>query len=102
MLELSRTEATSRVAELEWPEKVAGLLEVRADGEDLMDQILDTQDTVFAEVIFNYLIVSEWDALLLDLSIAALVDEVADSFDRGVAVCDIRFNDLDHFRCGFC
>lgn len=102
MLELSRTEATSRVAKLEWPEKVAGLLEVRADGEDLMDQILDTQDAVFAEVIFNYLIVSEWDALLVDLSITALVDEVADGFDRGVAVCDIRFNDLDHFRCSFC
>lgn len=102
MLELSRTEATGRVTELEWPEKIAGLLEVRADGEDLMDQILDTEDTVFAEVIFNYLVVGEWDALLLDLAIAALVDEVTDSFDRGVAVCNIRFDDLDHFRCGFC
>lgn len=102
MLELSCTEATSRVAELEWPEKVAGLLEVRSDGEDLMDQILDTEDTVFAEIIFNYLVVGEWDTLLLDLAIAALVDEVADGFDRGVAVCDIRFNDLDHFHCGFC
>lgn len=102
MLELSCTEATSRVAELEWPEKVAGLLEVRADGEDLMDQILDTEDTVFAEIILDYLVVGEWDTLLLDLAIAALVDEVADGFDRGVAVRDIRFNDLDHFHCGFC
>lgn len=102
MLELSRTEATGRVAELEWPEKVAGLLKVRADGEDLMDQILDTEDAVFAEVIFNYLVVGERDALLLDLAITALVDEVADGFNRGVAVCDIWFDDLDHFRCSFC
>lgn len=102
MLEFSRAEATGRVAELEWPEKVAGLLEVGADGEDLVDQILDTEDTVFAQVVFNYLVVGEWDALLLDFAIAALIDEVPNSFDRGITVCDVGFDDLDHFRCGFC
>ena len=67
-----------------------------------MDQILDTQDTEFSQVIFNYLVVREWDALLLDFAIAALIDEVPNGFDRGVAVCDVWFDDLDHFRCGFC
>lgn len=67
-----------------------------------MDQIFNTEDTVFAEVIFNYLVVGEGNALLLDFAIAALVDEVAHGFDRGVAVCDVGFDDLDHFRCSFC
>lgn len=67
-----------------------------------MDQILDTEDTVFAQVIFNYLVVGERDALLLDFAIAALVDEVPNGFDRGVAVCDVWLDDLDHLHCGFC
>ncbi len=41
-LNLRCAEATGGVVELEGPEEVAGLLEVGADGEDLVDQILQT------------------------------------------------------------
>ena len=39
--------AVSRSVKLEWPEEVVGLLEVRADGPNLVDQILNAVDAVF-------------------------------------------------------
>lgn len=39
--------ATVRVVELERPQEVGSLLEVRSDGEDLVNQVLDADDTVF-------------------------------------------------------
>ena len=35
--------------QFEWPEEVVSLLEVRANSPDLVDQILDTGDTVSTE-----------------------------------------------------
>ncbi len=40
--------AAVRVVELEGPEEVGRLLEVRADGENLVDQVLNANDAVFA------------------------------------------------------
>ena len=39
--------------------------------------------------------------MLVDLSVAALVDEVADGFDTGVAVGDVGFDYFEHFGGGF-
>ena len=46
VLELAGTEATSGVAELEGPQEVAGLLEVGANGVDLVDQVLHADNAV--------------------------------------------------------
>ena len=34
--------------QLEWPQEVGGLFEVWSNGEDLVDQVLHTDDTLFA------------------------------------------------------
>jgi hypothetical protein len=96
VLELARTETTSGVAELEGPEEVGGLLEVGADGEDLVDEILHADDAVLAEVLLNDGVVGESDALLVDLAISALVDELLDALEVGVTVSNPRLDDLDH------
>ena len=70
-------EATSWVRQLEWPEEVAGLLEVGADSEDLMDQVLHADDTELAQVVLDQLVIGQRDALLVDLAISTLVDELA-------------------------
>lgn len=41
VLEFSGSPTSKRVAELEWPQEVTCLLEVLADGENLVDKILD-------------------------------------------------------------
>ena len=103
MSELSRPESTSWIAQLERPEEVARLLEVGADGVDLMDQVLHAHDAVLAEMLLDDGIVGKRDALLLTrFGIAALVDELAHGFEVRVAVGDEGLDDLQHFRRGFC
>lgn len=100
VLELASTETTVGVGELEWPQEVVGLLEVGADSEDLVDEILHAHDTVLAQVVLNKLVVGQRDALLVDLSISSLVDEFADGLEVGVAVGDVWIDDRKHLLGG--
>ena len=102
-LELALAEAAGRVAQLEGPEEVRGLarasaactnvtsycltylLEVGANGEDLVYEVLNGEDVVLAEVLLDDLVVGERDALLVDLAVAALVDKLADGLEVRLA-----------------
>ena len=57
VLELPGAETTSRTGELKWPKEVAGLLEVGANGIDFVDQILNGDNTKFAELLLNQRVV---------------------------------------------
>jgi len=70
MLELPLSPSTSRVAQLERPQKVVGLLEVGSDGVNLMNQILNTLDSVLAQGIGDDCVVSQWDTGAVDFSVA--------------------------------
>ena len=94
MLKFACPEATGRVAQLEWPQEVARLLEIRADGEDLMDKILYTDNTVFAQVLLDESVVSEWDTLLVDFAVSTLVNELADGFEVWITVGNVGFDNL--------
>ena len=61
------------------------LLEVGANSEDLVHEILNREDVVLAESLFNNLVVGEGNTLLVDLAVAALVDELADGLQVGLA-----------------
>ena len=98
--ELPLVETASWIRQLEWPQKVARLLEVGTDGEDLVDQILRAHDAELAQVVLDQLIVGERDALLVDLAISTLVDELAHRLQVGVAVGDIWVDDCEHLLCG--
>jgi hypothetical protein len=96
VLEFTSTEATIGVVELEGPEEVGSLLEVGADSVDLVDQVFHADDAVLAKGILDELIVGQSDALLVDLSISTLVDELADGLKIGVAVGNIGVDDGQH------
>ena len=100
MSEFSGAETSSWVAELEGPQEVGGLLEVGADGVDLVDQILHADNAVLAETAFDESIVGEGNALLVDLSVSALVDEFTDGLQVGVSVGDPWLDDLEHLQGG--
>jgi hypothetical protein len=100
MPELPWAETTSGGGQLEWPQEVAGLLEVGANGVDLVDEVLDTDDAELAEVLLDEVVVGDREALLVDLSVTALVDELTDGLQVGVAVCDERLDDLQHLGGG--
>lgn len=100
VLELAGTEATSGVGQLEGPQEVAGLLEVGADGVDLVDQVLDADNAVLAKALLDDGVVGQRDALLVDLAVTALVDELADGLEVGVTVGNVGLDDLEHLRGG--
>lgn len=96
VLELPGAEATSGVGKLEGPEEVAGLLEVGANGVDLVDQVLNADNAELAEVLLNDGVVGKSNALLVNLAVTALVDELTDGLEVGVTVGDVGLNDLQH------
>ena len=100
MLELACSEAAGRVGQLERPQEVAHLLEVGTNCEDLVNHVFHTDDTKFAEVLFNQLVVGERDALLVDLAVSTFVDELADGLQVRVAIGDVGIDDCEHLLRG--
>jgi hypothetical protein len=100
VLELAGAETTVGGRELEGPEEVGDGLEVGADGVDLVDDVLNAGDAELAEAGLDHLVVGDWQTLLVDLSVAALVDELADGLQVGVSVSDEGLDDLQHLAGG--
>jgi len=98
MTKFSGSESTSWVAKLEGPEEVGGLLKVGTNGEDLVDQIFHTDDTIFTKTTLNQRVVGKSNTLLVDLPITTLVDELADSLQVGVSIGDPWLDDLEHLE----
>jgi hypothetical protein len=96
--ELAGTETTSWVGELEWPEEVGGLLEVWSNSEDLVDEILHADNAVLAEVGLDDGVVGKSNALLVDLSISTLVDELADGLEVWVTIGYPWLDNLQHLE----
>jgi hypothetical protein len=70
------------------------------NGEDLMDQILNADNAVLAKGVLDNSVISESDALLVDLSVSTLVDELTNSLEVGVSVCNPWLDDLQHLEGG--
>lgn len=100
MVELSSSETTVRVGQVEWPQEVVGLLEVGTDGVDLVDQVLDGQDTVLAQVGLDDGVLGESNSLLVHLTVTSLVHQLSDGGQVRVTVSDVRLHQLDQLRGG--
>jgi hypothetical protein len=98
--ELPWAETASGRGQLEWPQEVGGLLEVGANSVDLVDEVLDADNAELAEVLLDEVVVGDREALLVDLSVTALVDKLTDGLQVGVTVCDERLDDLQHLGGG--
>lgn len=65
-----------------------------------MNQILHTDDAIFAERSFDNSIISKGDTLLVDLAISTFIDEFAHTLEVRVAIGDVWLDDSEHFlRC---
>jgi len=87
-------------AELEGPHEVVSLLEVGTDGEELSDQVLNTDDIVLSKDLLNNFVGSDGNSLLVDLSVSSLIDQVGDSVSSGETESNERFDLLDHVKSG--
>merc|ERR1719231_1464449 len=88
--------ATLGRAELERPQEVVDLTEVRADSEDLVDDVLHAGDTILAKTLLDDSVVGERNALLVDLAEPTLVHEVSDGLQRWVAIGEVWLHAGEH------
>lgn len=63
----------------------ANLLEVGAGSSNFVNEIFYAEDFIFAKCLLNDGVVCKGDALLVDLSVTALVDEFTDGLDVWLA-----------------
>lgn len=90
--ELSSSETTVRVRQVEWPQEVVHLLEVRTNSVDLVDQVLNGLDTVLTQSTLDDLVVRQGDSLGVDLTVTSLVDQLSDGSQVRVTVGDVRLS----------
>ena len=76
------------------------MLEVGTDGEDLVDQILHADNAVLAKAVLDDRVIGESDALLVNLSVSTLVDELTNSLEVWVSIGDPWLDDLQHLEGG--
>lgn len=98
--ELSSSETTVRVGQVEWPQEVVDLLEVRTNSVDLVDQVLDGLDTVLTQSTLDDLVVRQSDSLGVDLTVTSLVDQLSDGSQVRVTVGDVRLGQSEQLRSG--
>lgn len=87
--------------ELEGPQEVGGVLEVGANGEDLVDEILDALNVVrLTELALDHKVVGDGHTLTAVLHETALVDQRAHRLQVGVAPGDVGLGDAEHVNRG--
>ena len=72
--------SSSWVVQLEWPQEVGGVLEVGANSQDLVDQILHTDDSHLAKLGLNDVIGGDGGTVAIDLAIFLFYTELEISF----------------------
>lgn len=62
--------------QFEWPQEVVSLFKVWSSTDDFVDQVLDGDNTLLAERVFDDTVVGQGDSTSVNLSISSLVDQV--------------------------
>lgn len=96
--ELSSSETTSWVGQLEWEQEVVDLLEVWTNSVNLVDQVLDGQDTVLTQVSLDNRVVRQSNSLLVDLTVTSLVDQLSDGRQVRVTISNVWLSQLQQLR----
>ena len=85
---------------LEGPQEVGGLLEVRSNSKDLMDQVFHTNDTLGSKILFNDAVAGQSGALSINLSITTLIDQFTDALEIGLTIGNVWLDNLQHLNGG--
>ena len=89
-----------RVGELEWPEEVVGLLEVRTTGDDFVDEIFNAVDTLLGKFTSDDGVIRKRKSASVNFTVTSLVDELGDGGSGWETVGNEWLNHSDHVPCG--
>ena len=78
--------------ELDGPKEVGDSLELRTDGENLVDNVLNALEALVAKTGLNNSVRTNRHALSGQLHVASLVEEILHGLKVGVTVSNERFN----------
>merc|ERR1719291_1266572 len=87
---------TSRGVQLEGPQEVGGILEVGSNGQNLVDEILHTDDAELAQGALNQIIGGDGGAVAVDLYKSTLVHQLAHRLEVRSSPGDVRLTDPEH------
>jgi len=93
---LLQYESTIGGRKLESPQEGIGLLEVRADLVDLVDEVINAVDAVFSELSGDHLVVLDRETFLVDTAVTSLQDEFLDGLEIRVTANNVRHNAFQH------
>ena len=74
------THTPSRTTELEWPQEIIGFFEILSYGENFVNEIFDTDYIILTKTIFNYLVICDWDTLMVHFRITSFIYQFTDAF----------------------
>ena len=94
-------EAAEWRVKLEWPQEVVGLLELWSAGNNLVNKVLDTVNSDFAELTGNDSIVGQRNAASVYFTTSSLVDKLGNVLFGWISVRNIWLNNLNHVQSGF-
>merc|ERR1712213_126557 len=86
--------------ELEGPQESVGLLEVRTAGVDLVNDILNADDTESTELLLDDVVGGDGDTLAIDLGESTLVDQLLDGLQVGETIGNVRLHKTQHLNGG--
>merc|ERR1719410_594105 len=86
--------------ELHRPQEVGGVLEVGADGHDLVDEVLHADQAVLAQVLLDNVVAAQGGTLSVHLGESPLVDQFPHRLEVGGSPGDVGLADPQHVRCG--
>jgi len=92
--------SAGRIVQLEGPQEVGGLLEMRSDGEDFVDEIFCANNVEFTKGLLYESIVVQWNSTSLDLSVSTLVYQIPDRLQIGITPGDVRISQTQHVQGG--
>jgi len=91
--------STGGTTQLERPQEVVGFLEVASYCENLVDEIFYANNITPAKSLLHDLVVTDRDALVVDLCEASFVNEISNGLEVWVAPSDERFHQPQHVQC---
>merc|ERR1711962_1107862 len=92
---------TCRTTQLKRPQEVVRLLEVPSHSEDLVDQILNADDSAGSQHLFDHLVVTDRNPLVVYLGESTLVHQLTDGLQVGVSPSYKGFHQTQHVQGAF-
>ena len=90
--------AASWILKLERPQEAVALSVVLADGEELVNKIINGVYAILSELVTDELVGCDGDTLLVNTAVPTLDNKATDHTDGRITDCNIGFNGLKHVK----